>query len=380
MKNTELTPISYCTGDGSEIAPYRSADGTAGIHAALSTLKDRGGRLRLPCARYDISAPIVLDLSSTKLAGDVWACNCDPNGVFETRYGTKIRMNGMDFPAICLGDSQCISGTLIEGLGIQGDIKGMDTRPYFHIDNPCAGAGLALRAVRTDQCEVDKLSFCGLGTAIAITDHAEVDACQFTRCNMDGCGVGVYFAPRASFYARIRECIIADNPFYGVLVDGREHFIHNLEITGCHFVRNGGGFTGEYPQEAAVSLLNVSNCAIERNNFDDPGTFWYYTSTATQNKERQPQKQPLVALAVTGNKNRIRDNIFQHTRDAAMVIKGDGNILMNNISDGDVVIEGVGNQIIGLALTKPEARLILKPNATDTVILGVDESRIVRQE
>ena len=370
-------PTVYCTGNGSEGAPFRAADGTAGIQAGLDALNERGGKLSLPCARYDISAPIVINRSGIKLAGDVWACNTDPNGVFETRFGTKIRMNGMSFPAIRLGHDRVISGSLIEGLGIQGDIPGMDTRPYFSFEAPSAGAGLCLDAVRTDQCEVDKLSFCGLGAGIAVCGNAEVDACQFTRCNTDGCGVGVYFAPRYSYYARIRDCIIADNPYYGVFV-GNFKSIHNLEITGCHFVRNGGCLPAHFPQPAAVSLVNASNCAVERNNFDDPGTFWYYYDTDTENKQRKPQKQFCLALAVSGNRNRIRDNVFQNTKGDAVHVKGDGNVLMNNICDGNVIVEGNGNQIIGLAFTKPEAGLILR-NATNTVILGVEESRIVRE-
>ena len=377
MRNC-ITPLSFCTGEGTEAAPYCSTEGTAGINPALAALDERGGKLTLPCARYDISAPILLNSSSTKLEGEVWACNTDPNGVFETGYGTKIRLNGMHFPAIRLGIDRTVTGALLGSLGVQGDIVGMDTRPYFHIEDPSAGAGLVFDAVRTDQCEADKLSFCGLGAAVVATGHAEIDACAITRCNMDGCGVGVFFAPHASFYTRIRDCIIADNPYYGILIDGREKHIHNLEITGCHFVRNGGGFIGDLPQEAAVSLLSVSGCAIERNNFDDPGTFWYYVSDATKNNQRQPQKHPVPALHVTGNRNRIRDNIFQHTKGDAVIIVGDGNVLMNNITDGNVILSGKGNQIFGLAFTKPEARLILTAEAVDTEIFGVSEDRIVR--
>lgn len=371
-------PTAYCTGNGSEQAPFSAPDGTAGIQAGLDALSARGGRLTLPCARYDVSEPIKIDLCSTKLCGEVWACNTDPNGVFESRFGTKIRLNGMRFPAIRLGTKGLVSGALIADLGVQGDIPGMDTRPFFSIENPTAGAGISFDAVRTDQCEIDKLSLCGLGAAIVATGRAEVDACIISRCNMDGCGTGIYFAPQASYYVRIRDCIIADNPYYGIFMDGRDKHIHNLEITSTHFVRNGGGFTGSHPQEAAVSLLGVTNCAVERNNFDDPGTFWYYADSATENKERQPQKRPCPALFVSGNRNRIRDNLFQHTKGTAVIVRGDGNVLMNNISDGDVIIEGSGNQIIGLALTKPEARLILR-NANDTTILGVDEGRIVRE-
>lgn len=375
--NTRLTPLPLCTGKGTEKDPYRAADGTAGINSTLAMLTERGGRVELPCARYDLTTPIEMGLSSTKLVGDVWACNYDPNGVFEPKFGTKIRLNGMSFPAIRLGIEGTISGTLIENLGVQGDIPGMDTRTYFDINNPTAGAGLCFDAVRTDQCEVDKLSFCGLGAAVAATANAEIDACQITRCNMDGCGVGVYFSPRASYYARFRDCIIADNPYYGFFADGRGKHIHNLEITGCHFVRNGGCFAGDLPQEAAVSLLNVNNCELSRNNFDDPGTFWYYEDTATECNERQPQKQFALALAVTGNRNRIRDNLFQNTKGDAVIIKGDSNVLMNNISDGNVIISGKENYICGLALRK-EAKLILTPEAVDTQIFGVAEERIVR--
>ena len=374
-----MTPADFCKGNGSEQNPFVSTDGTAGFCEALNALPRRGGKLSVPCARYDVSHTIVFDRSSSKISGDVWGYSSDPNGVFESPYGTKIRLNGMSFPAISVGTDQTLGGHVIEGLGIQGDIVGMDTRPCFDLQNPTAGAGLVFSNVRTDQCEYAKLSFCGLGAAIVMTGNAELDACTFERCNADGCAVGIYFAPRYSFYPRINRCVFADHPFYGILADGRGKLIHNAEITNCYFVRNGGATRSDLPQQAALSLIGVNNCAIERNNFDDPGTFWYYEPTATQNKERQPQKHSCPALWVTGNQNRIRDNIFQHTKGDAVIINGDGNILMNNITDGHVVISGKGNYINGLAFTKPEAKLILTAAAGETAIFGVEETRILRQ-
>ena len=54
--------------------------------------------------------------------------------------------------------------------------------------------------------------------------------------------------------------------------------------------------------------------------------------------------------------------------------------LIGNIVDGNVVIEGRGNTVNGLVFTTPEARLILSGAAADsTVVLGVEESRIVRR-
>jgi len=375
MMKEQLTPLSFCTGEGSEQRPYASADGTAGLQAALAELT-HGGAVRLPAARYNMTETVTVTESGTALVGDIWACNTDPNGVFETSFGVKLRQIG-EHPVIRVGCDRVISGTLLREIGVQGDIPGMDTRERFDVNAPVTNAGLLLDAVRTDQCTFDRLSFCGLGAGIAVCGNAEVDACRFENCNTDGCAVGLYFSPRASFYARVHRCVIADNPYYGVLVDGRGKLIHNLELTETHFVRNGGCFRPEMPQQAAVSLLQVSGCAVERNNFDDPGTFWYYEEAATENNQRQPRKSDVVALHVSGNKNRIRDNIFQHSKSVAMIVEGDANVLMGNITDGDVVVSGKGNIICGLALQK-DARLILR-SATDTVITGVPENRIVRE-
>ena len=372
-----LTPIEFCTGEGSERSPYTAPDGPAGLQTALDSLSAHGGAVRLPAARYDLTKSIEMNLSGTCIAGDVWACNTDPNGVFETPYGAKLRVNGKGFPALRVGTDHLVSGCLVREVGVQGDIVGMDTSTHFDIADPTAAAGLVMDAVRTDQCTFTRMSFCGLGAGIAVAGNAEVDACRFEDCNTDGCGVGLYFSPHASYYARVQRCVMADSPYYGAFVDGRGKHIHNLEITETHFVRNGGCLTPDMPQPAAVSLLQVSSCAVERNNFDDPGTFWYYEPTATANNQRQPRKQTLVALHVSGNRNRIRDNVFQHSKGTAVILEGDCNVMMNNITDGDVIVSGKGNVICGLALLK-DARLILR-NAQDTVISGVPEDRIVRE-
>ena len=47
---------------------------------------------------------------------------------------------------------------------------------------------------------------------------------------------------------------------------------------------------------------------------------------------------------------------------------------MNNIADGDVIIEEDGNVISGLVLTKPEARLHLR--GENNQVWGVPQERI----
>lgn len=369
-------------GTGSEADPFRSDDGSAGIASELQRFLGRGGRLNLPCGRYDLAAPLVIDTPSLCLSGDVWACNIDPNGVFESMHGTKLRLAESGIPAIRLGATRTLSGTVIRDLGIQGNIPGMDTRCLTDFENPLSSAGLVLDSVRTDQCEISKLSFCGLGSAVVATGNAEIDACIFEKINTDGCGNGFFFAPRASYYARVRACIAADNPYYGFYAGGVGKTLHNLEIFDCHFVRNGGSFTdGDTKKPAAVLFDGISSCAVSHCIFDDPGTFWYYDDTATENTQRQPSHRKTVALWVIGNKNRIRDNTFLRSSDDSIRIEGDGNILLSNIADGSVRIYGTGNTVANLIFTSPSARLILEGEAQNTTtIIGVPEERIVRAE
>ena len=120
------------------------------IRQELEAHVAHGGRCTLPNREYDIHSPVVVDASSLCFCGEVWACNTDPNGVFETDHGTKLRMRGRGFPAIRVGErSDPISGAVVKDLGVQGDIAGMDTRPLVDFSNPEKNAGLCLDLVRT---------------------------------------------------------------------------------------------------------------------------------------------------------------------------------------------------------------------------------------
>ena len=380
MAEFELSPF-ISAGDGSESNPFVSDDGSAGIAGALRALSERGGVLRLPSGRYDINKPLVIDTPSTCVDGGVWACNTDPNGVFESRFGTKIRLNGQGYPAMKIGENtDPISGTIIKNIGFQSDIVGMDTRALIDFENPEKNAGLCLDSVRTDQCAFSKLSFCGFAAAVTASGNSEIDACIFEGINMDGCAVGVYFAPRASYYAHVRSCVIADTPYYGVYATGKRGSMHNLEIRNTHFVRNGGGFTdtdGRIP--AAILFDGASRCAVTECLFDDAGTFWYYENSATKNEERKPSRRKTVGLYIIGNSNRVRDCTFLNSSDDSIRIEGNGNVLMNIIADGNIRISGKGNAVSGIVFTKPSSKLILEGEAKEsTEIIGVSPDRIVK--
>ncbi|MBR5308491.1 MAG: hypothetical protein IKU43_06955 [Clostridia bacterium] len=367
-------------GDGSEGNPYTSPDGTAGINTALETLT-HGGCLELESARYNLDKTVTIETSSQKILGKVWACNTDPNGVFESPNGTKLRLTGKDFPAIRIGDkTNPISGSKVCELGIQGDIPGMDTRALVDFKNPTHSAGICIDKVRCDQCAVSDISFCGLATAVCSSGTAMTDACVFERLNVDGCGNGFWFDPAVSVYSHIRYCVAADTPYYGVYVDGKGKRMHNLEIMSTHFVRNGGAFMQEDGMiPAAVLLKDVHRCEVTHCLFDNPGTFWLYADNATDNGDKQEIIQrKTTALKIIGNEHRIRDNTFCNSSDDSINIEGHGNILIGNICDGNVRIKGRASYIANLVFTKPESRLILEADDNSTVIFGVEEKRIVR--
>ncbi|MBE5772406.1 MAG: hypothetical protein E7337_00550 [Clostridiales bacterium] len=347
------------------------------IALALKTLQG-GGKVFVPAGSYDICAPVVMDIPCQKLEGEVWNYSSDPNGVFESRYGTKLRMRRNDIPAIDIAPQRVLGGNVIRDIGIQGNISGMDTRGLFDFSNPAAASGLYFGGQRIDQAEFSKISFCGLASAVCAAGDSEIDACTFEKLNTDGCCIGIYFSPRAAFYPMFRQCIVADNPAYGFFADGRGRIIHNVEVSECRFVRNGGAFPEDGLPHAAVCLYHINKCALRDNLIDDPGTFWYYDPNATCNDQRQPSHRKTTAIHVEGCENRITGNTVLNSSAESIVVKGDRNILLNNIVDGDIVVEGTGNILSGNVFTKPEARLVLKGKCEGTQISGIPEDRIVR--
>lgn len=348
------------------------------IQAELDALSAHGGRVILPSGRYDIDHSLVIDTPSLCFGGEVWSYSSDPNGVFVSDFGTQLRLRENTHHILTVGRTRTLGGSIVRDLGFAGNIAGMDTRPLARPDDPTAAAGLVLDAVRTDQCEFSKLSFAGLACGVCATGEAEIDACIFEKINTDGCANGFVFMPRASYYAHFRDCIAADNPYYGFYADGRGHLIHNLELRDMLFVRCGGAL-GEDDMAAAVLWQKISRSAIDHCLIDDAGTFWYYDADATQNNQRQPSHRKTVGLWVTGNENRITNNTFLHSSDDAIRVEGGGNVLLSNMADGNIRLRGEGNTVVNAVFTKPHARLLLEGSAADTTtVIGVPEDRILR--
>ncbi len=293
-------------------------------------------------------------------------------------YGTKLKLKSNDIPAILVSKENVLGGNVIKDIGIQGNIVGMDTRGLFDFNNPAACSGVCFDSKRVDQAEISKISCCGLGSAICVTGTAEIDGCTFEKINTDGCCIGFYFAPGASYYPIFRNCIAADNPWYGFFVSGENGPVYNLDINDFKFVRNGGAFPENirYPK-AAVCLYKVNNCSVRNNTFDLAGTFWYFDEDATENTQKQPSTQPSSALWIEGNKNRIIGNTISRSASHSIVIKGDENILLNNIVDKDIIIDGNNNVVSGTVFTSPDAKVIVCKASKGTTFVSVPEDRII---
>ena len=69
------------------------------IGKMVRELGPRSGRVHLPAAQYNLGRTIQIDQPCVCLEGDIWAYNSDPNGVFESRFGTQLRLRGTSFPA-----------------------------------------------------------------------------------------------------------------------------------------------------------------------------------------------------------------------------------------------------------------------------------------
>lgn len=306
------------------------------INKLVKEAGPRGGRIHLPAVSCNLHETLEIDHPCICLEGDVWAYSSDPNGVFESKYGTQLRMRGKSFPAISVGVTRTAEGCVIRELGIQGDITGMDTRPLLDPKHPLVSSGLTLSHTRVDQAEFSMFSMCGLHCGICACDDAEVDACLFERLNVDGCAIGAYFAPRAAYYVRFHQWVAADNPYYGLYVnaDGRDN--RRMEISRIQFIRTGGAFTeGDGLIHAAVCLEKVDTAIFRDNLIDDAGVFWYFNPEATANSDHQTIGFPTIGLYCHGNENTIMNNVISCSHGNSMIIRGDHNVLMNNIVDKD---------------------------------------------
>ena len=116
----------------------------------LDRLWERGGKVSLACGRYEIEQSICVNTPCIRIDGESWSYSSDPNGVFESKYGTKLRLT-KDIPAITVGLDYPVEGLLFHNFGVQGNIEGIDTRDFLKVLTPSGGTGLHFAHTRMDK-------------------------------------------------------------------------------------------------------------------------------------------------------------------------------------------------------------------------------------
>ena len=114
------------------------------------------------------------------------------------------------------------------------------------------------------------------------------------------------------------------------------------------------------------------------NEIDDQFAIAYAVNALEKSGFRlnMPRRSSMtVPLFVRGNENTIANNVISNSHAASIHVQGSRNILLNNTTDRDVILEGDGNVISGLVFTTPEARLVVR--GENNRILGVPDDRVL---
>ena len=69
------------------------------VQELINQLGPRSGRIHLPAESFQLPDTVRIDRPCVCLEGELWAYSSDPNGVFESRYGTQLKLKGKSFPA-----------------------------------------------------------------------------------------------------------------------------------------------------------------------------------------------------------------------------------------------------------------------------------------
>lgn len=376
-------------GDGTPDKPYTTIDGTAGIQNLVDGLP-RGGKVYLKQGVYKIDSPIIIQNRSIHIDGDSWNYPNDPNGVYESNNGVKLFVKENSYGI----DLHSASGATLENIGFQGIKTTGATKGLFDFEHPTYNAGLASTYSRNDQMLISRISSCGLATGFSIIPTGDIDASIFEKLNADGCNIGFLFSPKATYYATIRDSILADCPAFGLCVTSKYQagsYLRTLTIDGIVCVRNGGGFTQEqiakFGEKAIAGMYIgvVHESKIVNNQIDDSGTYWNTSENSTKgylyeyanSTEIKDKKNSVIytkdytynchglviegtnclvannrvngtkggyALCVYDNYNSIKDN--QLFGDKGILITGNNNHISGNHIKGSCDIQGNCNVLI----------------------------------
>ena len=344
---------SFATaGAGTEASPYTSTDGTAGSSAALATLT-RGGKIVYGAARFDISSTININGPSVTLEGIAAGFNIDPNGEQEGSNGTKLHVTAQQAITIPYANMR-FGAVKLRNLYLYGT---GETHTY---NAPTRTSGIYMVGA-LDTALFSELNISGFDSAIQLGDgihtgnyaYATSDSMVFEKLALLNNFAGIDWRFALGFFDKIRDCNIADNDGFGVLINPTYGPLLGTSLTGCDIVRNGrisnvGLAAGVY--------WNVNDGWVSGNIFYDQG------------HDAQPNTYSSTGadgIGVQGNFNTITGNVFSlNTVGSGIHVYSGatGNILANNIFD----------------TVNPNLHdITIDSGALDTVITGYAGNRLV---
>lgn len=416
ITETTTVDIIVTRNDNNYIEPTicNNVDGTSGISTKLET---KGGNLILKKGIYNNRESIVISDDSVWLEGEVWNYPNHPNGVYESDNGCKIKMNNYAQPLIKYSGG---NGVKISNIGLNGTVTNGDTYDLFKFDSTNLYCGIEIPSHYSDQFEISKVSFTGLGVGISGNNNeAMLDAFIFDKLNTDGCDFGVYLNINLIVYAKIMNSIIADTLGCGMYFNSVG--ANGILIENNSFVRNGGNFSPSQinvlrDNVCSVYLATLYDSIITKNFIHYAGTYKdtrnpdniITTYQDTSGLVLTSHKSSLVnnsivgckkygailngnynlysgnemlynhnGIVVNGNNNNFSNNTLSvdenDTTTPALTVNGYTNVVSgNNFLNGFILVNGSDNIIHRFG----SERIVLSDSAWNNTLIGFDESQI----
>lgn len=337
------------TGTGKYNSPLVSADGTAGMQAAIASF-DEGGELELGIGLHRVTTPLVIQTPSVGGHGLRAGFNIDPNASVLGLHGTRVQVAGTCFKWGNLNDGERIGNVGWEKTYFYGNYSGANSivhRFDGRLDQPFF--------TRNHYSNFSYVYFMPPGV-----EGGNLDTATFQ--NEDALYNNHIFyddGSRPSFFTKILYNCYSDGFGYGIYVGNTnratpEFYCQEYVVEGNTFARlaiNGG---------AAVEMV-APGTRIEGNNFRDTG--WNFLTGA---------RAVADDLRLRGNSMVATGNIFRgNTKGINVVVDANDCQVLFNSYAGDVGHVQNGGNPVNSSVTGTSSSFLpihIKPGRKRTIV------------
>jgi hypothetical protein len=292
----------------------------------------RGGILTLDPQKYVLDTPLRIYGKSTCINGGANGFSNSPNAEHESLTGSELHSTG---DALHIGNHN--PEYIRQGMNKLGAINLQD----LYLWGP--GTDSQTHAIKIDN-DIDQSQFNNIhigNYTWGLYSEAVMDAPTINGLDVIHCQTGVEINA-LSVYVRFHACVLCDNDGIGLIVQP-ESGSFGWVISDCIIVRNSRIAT----DDGCNILWGGNNSSIVNNVIQDAGHHFYNEAVLGQTDVYVTAD----GLILPGNNNIISHNQFQdHTKGSAVVIRGNGNQIINN------------------SFSNNHTDIFVDSNATDTVI------------